>query len=65
MFKKSKKEDLWSSRPVSFTFAHSKIMEQILQETILIHTENMIVDSQHGFTKCMSCLGSLVTFYNQ
>jgi len=57
IFKNSRKEDPGNDQPV---------MEQILLEAMLRHTEDreVIRDSQHGFTKGKSCLISLVAFYD-
>ncbi|GAB0178739.1 mitochondrial enolase superfamily member 1 [Grus japonensis] len=63
IFKKGKKEDPGNYRLVSLTYALSKIMHQILLETMeTMEIKEMIGDSQHGFAKGKSCLTNLVPF---
>ncbi|CAM4576771.1 unnamed protein product, partial [Caretta caretta] len=67
IFKKGKEEDPGNYRTVSLTSVSGKIMEHVLQETILKHLEERKVtrNSQHGFTKGKSCLTNLIAFYDE
>ncbi|KAJ7410316.1 hypothetical protein WISP_109141 [Willisornis vidua] len=66
IFTKGKKEDMGNYGLVSLTFMPSKIMEQILLETVLRHMENKeMIDGQHDFRKGNMCLSNLAAFYGE
>jgi hypothetical protein len=51
-------------RPVSLTSVICKVLESILKDAIVDHLNHhqLILGSQHGFTKGRSCLTNLLTF---
>lgn len=63
-FKKEKKEDPGNTGQPHFAFVLGKIMEEILQDTMLRYMKKKVViaDSQHGFTTGKLCLVNLVAF---
>jgi len=66
VFKKVKKEDPGSCRPVSLISIPGKVMEQLILEAIIkqVEEKKVIRSSQHGFTKGKSCLTNLIAFYD-
>jgi len=66
VFKKGKKEDPGSYRPVSPTSIPGKMMEQLILDVIIkqVEEKKVIGSSQYGFTKGKSCLTNLIAFYD-
>ena len=62
--KKGSKSLSSNYRPVSLTSVACKVLESIIKDHIVSHLKkyNLIVESQHGFTKGRSCLTNLLTF---
>lgn len=67
IFRKGKKEDPGSYSPVSLTLILVKVMEQIFTEIIYkdMKGKNVMMCSQHGYTKGKSCLTNLITFCSE
>jgi len=65
-FKKDKKEDPGSYRPVSLTSIPRKVMEQLILEVIVkqVGEKKVIGSSQQGFTEGKSGLTNLIAFYD-
>ena len=64
IFKKGEKYDPSNYRPVSLTCICCKVLEHILVSNIMKHlqTNDILVDSQHGFRSRRSCDTQLVQF---
>jgi len=62
IFKKGSKSDVNNYRPVSLTSVPCKIMESIIRDVLVTHTENnsLITKHQHGFMTGRSCLTNLL-----
>ena len=67
IFKKGSKEDPGNHRPVSLTSVPGKMLESIIADNIISHleTNNLILDSQHGFRSGRSCLTNLLDFFHE
>ena len=67
IFKKGRKDDPGSYRPISLTSVPGKVMEQIISGTIMdqLKVNQGIRPSQHGFTNGRSCLTNLISFYDK
>src|SRR3989442_876372 len=64
LHKKGSREKPENYRPVSLTSIVGKLLESILKDSIVAHLDqyNLIVRSQHGFTRGKSCLTNLLVF---
>ena len=65
IFKKGDRSEKSNYRPISLTSVIGKMLESIIAKRIREHLEvnELIADSQHGFTKGKSCLTNLLSFY--
>lgn len=67
IFKKGSRKETANYRPVSLTSIICKVFEKIIQKELVNHltANNIIRDSQHGFTKGRSCLSNLLDFLEE
>ena len=67
IFKKGRKDDPGSYRPISITLVPGKVMERIISGTIMdqLKVNQGIRPSQHRFTNGRSCLTNLISFYDK
>ena len=65
LHKKGSREKPENYRPVSLTSIVGKLLESIIKDSIVAHLDqyNLIVRSQHGFTRGKSCLTNLLDFF--
>lgn len=66
IFKKGQKEEVSNYRPVSLTCVVCKVLEKIIQCTVIQHLNKfkLINNTQHGFTTGLSCGTNLLEFHN-
>ena len=64
--KKGSKDEPGNYRPISLTSVPGKILESIIVDEIVSHLEsnNLILNSQHGFRNGRSCLTNLLDFFH-
>ena len=66
LFEKGSKSESQNYRPVSLPSVICKQMESIIKDEIIKHVNNeLIIGSQHGFTKGRSCLTNLLKFFEK
>jgi len=67
IFKKGRRDDPGSYRPISLTSVPGKVMERIISGTIMdqLKVNQGIRPSQHGFTNGRCCLTNLISFYDK
>ena len=67
IFKKGDRECPANFRPISLTSIIGKMLEGIIVDRIVEHLEsqNLILDSQHGFRRHRSCLTNLLEFFHK
>ncbi|KAF2363975.1 Reverse transcriptase domain [Trinorchestia longiramus] len=67
IFKKGNKQIPNNYRPISLTSVISKTIERLLKVRITKHLndQNLINDTQHGFTGKRSCLTNLLNFFGE
>ena len=66
LFKSGSRMDVNNYRPINITSILSRIMEKIVKSKLTSHlsSNNLINESQHGFTKSKSCDTCLVEFFD-
>ena len=66
IFKKGSKDSPGNYRPISLTSIICKILESIISDRIIDHLEsnNLMMNSQHGFRHNRSCLTNLLDFFH-